>query len=603
MAKRSLKATTEGIALAKRAFERTGWTQDYLAAEVGLSTRQSVWKFFSGRPIERHYFIEICFQLNLDWHDIADIPPPLDASPALADAVGTGQGALPASAIAPVSSVSSPGTVPGQGLAVEGSHVDGDPNRRDRDIHGPGNVDVDVLLDRVRPQWRDRLMAQLGSYQASLDLAQPLDLRTAYTPLHISWDLSHQRWLEVSDLESSSPTPRGFAPQGDRSSASYPSAQQDLANRDRTVLLGKPGSGKTTLLRHLALACAAGDFRPGLFPVFVSLRHWSTATVTGMADAMPPLLPPLQEHIAELWNLAGMGAAETEAVLEAGRGLILLDGLDEVPTSDFGPMVQAIQQFAYHYYQTPIILTCRTAADRIRLQGFAYGELRDLDWAQVKTFAQRWFTAIAPLPNPPEEGGSHPRAQEFLDHLELPSNQAIRHLVKTPILLSLVCSVFHARATFPTQRSKLYKAGLDILLGHWDSARGIRRESPYQQLSTVEKLRLLAQLAAAQFEIGRTFFEKSDVLASISDFLTVRAASTAQGPQTPSDRGEFWEHQWAEAETILTDIVVQHGLLVECARDIYAFSHLTFQEYLTARKWVAALAANAAQEGVVDARD
>ena len=74
MAKRSLKASPLKIDKAKKAFERIGWTQEYLAAEVGLSTRQSVWKFFKGKPIERNTFIDICFQLNLDWQEIADSP-------------------------------------------------------------------------------------------------------------------------------------------------------------------------------------------------------------------------------------------------------------------------------------------------------------------------------------------------------------------------------------------------------------------------------------------------------------------------------------------------------------------------------------------------
>jgi len=28
-------------------------------------TRQPIWKFFSGKPIERHIFLEICFRLDL----------------------------------------------------------------------------------------------------------------------------------------------------------------------------------------------------------------------------------------------------------------------------------------------------------------------------------------------------------------------------------------------------------------------------------------------------------------------------------------------------------------------------------------------------------
>ncbi|MEH1982187.1 MAG: hypothetical protein V7L27_23430, partial [Nostoc sp.] len=63
MVKRSLQASLNGIQEAKRAFARKGWTQDNLAGEVNLKTRQPIWRFFSGRPVERHTFIEICLVL------------------------------------------------------------------------------------------------------------------------------------------------------------------------------------------------------------------------------------------------------------------------------------------------------------------------------------------------------------------------------------------------------------------------------------------------------------------------------------------------------------------------------------------------------------
>lgn len=74
MARRSLKASTLGIEKAKRAFQVREWTQEYLASEVGLETRQPIWKFFTGKPIERQSFMEICFQLGLDWQEIAERP-------------------------------------------------------------------------------------------------------------------------------------------------------------------------------------------------------------------------------------------------------------------------------------------------------------------------------------------------------------------------------------------------------------------------------------------------------------------------------------------------------------------------------------------------
>ncbi len=74
MAKRSVKASATGIRQARQRFDYLGWTQEHLAALVGLNTRQSIWKFFKGAPIDRQYFIEICYQLGLDWEQIADLP-------------------------------------------------------------------------------------------------------------------------------------------------------------------------------------------------------------------------------------------------------------------------------------------------------------------------------------------------------------------------------------------------------------------------------------------------------------------------------------------------------------------------------------------------
>jgi predicted NACHT family NTPase len=125
MVKRSLRASTVGIEQAKKAFQRKGWTQEYLAGEVGLETRQSVWKFFKGQPIERHIFIDICLSLDLDWQEIADLH--LDSAP-------------PAQKIAPIV----------QNLTVES--------------------DVDALVAQVRSLLDSPILAQCGTLRL-LDIA------------------------------------------------------------------------------------------------------------------------------------------------------------------------------------------------------------------------------------------------------------------------------------------------------------------------------------------------------------------------------------------------------------------------------------------------
>jgi predicted NACHT family NTPase len=83
---------------------------------------------------------------------------------------------------------------------------------------------------------------------------------------------------------------------------------------------------------------------------------------------------------------------------------------------------------------------------------------------------------------------------------------------------------------------------------------------------------LLSQLAAITFEQGDYFFEESRLQQLITDYLR-----TSPNAQTDSVALE------QDSLAVVKSIEIQHGLLVERARRIYSFSHLTFQEYFTAR--------------------
>ena len=208
MAKRSLKSSTTGIAKAKQAFERKGWTQEYLAAEVGLSTRQSIWKFFTGRPIERHLFIEICFQLDLEWREIADLPQ------------------------------------------------DQQPQSQTSGLNE--NLGVDGWVKIMRVQLRDKIETQCGALQSSFDMTQPLRLNQIYTSANILPHLTNQRWLEVCDLQDShSEFERLSFNQINQEAVP---AMEIVAKQTKLMLLGKPGAGKTTFLQHIALQSNQGKY-------------------------------------------------------------------------------------------------------------------------------------------------------------------------------------------------------------------------------------------------------------------------------------------------------------------------------------------------------
>jgi predicted NACHT family NTPase len=504
MAKRSLAATPIGTAKAKQAFQRIGWTQEYLAAQVGVQTRQPIWKFFTGKPIERHTFIDLCFQLNLEWQEIAGLPSPDDLK---------------------TSSTTQ---------------------------------ELDEWVQRLRTHLQGQLQAQCGVLQSALDVNHTLQLSEIYTGMQTLPQLTHQRWLEISDLQTAA-APTRFMP-----------AHEDLMQGTETIkahpklmIVGKPGAGKTTFLQHIALECQSGRLRPDCVPIFMPLRMLTRAAQDNFS---------ILDYISKAWSSSGIADEQIESLLQQGRVLVLLDGLDEVAQDDSPSLIHQIQDFADQYYQCQIIVTCRIAAQSYYFRGFTYVELADFTQAQIEAFARRYFVATAQ--NSKTAGLS--KAAKFFEQLQHHQNQPIRELVVSPLLLSLVCSVFQERSSFPSNRAKLYKAALDILLGRWDQARGIYRDTTYQQLSRAQKIKLMGKIAATTFEQGCFYFEKQDVLRIIAEYLS-------DFPNVNSDPEVLWQ----ASEAVLGSIVLQHGLLVERARDVYSFSHLTFQEYLTARKIIA----------------
>lgn len=508
MARRSLRASSDGIKKAKQAFLRKGWTQEYLAAEVGLETRQPIWKFFSGKPIDRKVFSEICFQLDLDLEDIAALPQQTE-------------------------------------LEEENAQT--------------SDEELDTLVTKVRRKHHDKIQDQCGTLRL-LDIARPVNVDDLYVDVNILEEIASQRWLEISELRGVQPEDFDRLGLGNIRLEGVPGLK--AAQRySKLMVLGKPGAGKTTFLQYLAIQCDRGEFQAHLVPIFIQLKNFAE-------DALDEGNFSLLNYINQEFDRSTISQAEVETLLQHGRLLMLLDGLDEVPETASDEAIKQIRKLSETYYKNQIIVTCRIAAQEYRFRGFTEVEIADFKPAQIESFVKKWFVAVAK--NSPESGLK--KASVFLEQMALPQNQPIRELATTPVLLNLTCLVFQSKADFPTRRADLYKQGLDLLLIRWDEARGIKRDDVYRNLSLSHKLHLLSQLAAITFEQGNYFFEESRLQTLIADYL--RKLSDTQ---TDSSALEL------DSIAVIKAIEAQHGLLVERARRIYSFSHLTFQEYFTAR--------------------
>ena len=445
VAKRSLRASSSGIQQAKRAFARKGWTQENLASEVNLKTRQPIWRFFTGRPIERHTFMEICSLLDLNWLEIAQDPP--------AEIVEK--------------------TYDFSGLA--------------------GNADPNVLAQQIRSKRHDQIQHQCA-YLTLFDLNYPVNIGEVYIDVDLVEQIGN---FPLNTAQLQTQTPEEFERwKLTNIFQKKISGIEALKTFSKLRILGEPGTGKTVFLKHLAMLCNRGEFAPNLVPVFINLRDF--ADESGEANNFNLFNYIHREFLAaEVHNPAAL-----INLLHGGRIFLLLDGLDEVSPSDFPNVVQEIRRFSDKYYNNQILVTCRTAAKEFKIKGFTDVEIAALTEEKISQLAQKWLLVL----NKSNSGGAFKRAVQFCESLNLPENLQFRQLVVRPLFLYVACLMFSRSEEFFLKFGDFSKLCLDSLLGKWDQSKSLKRDEIYPGFSRVQTLKFFRRVASDSFDEGGKYF-------------------------------------------------------------------------------------------------
>ena len=409
---------------------------------------------------------------------------------------------------------------------------------------------IDSLVQTIRRQVADDILHRCGKMRI-LDMEQPIECGDIYTSVNILEKSAGSTRSEITKMLAHCQRENFDRPfLGKVTQARVPGIDAvDL--HDKLTILGKPGAGKTTFMKRLAVLCCSGNFQPERVPIFVTLKDFAEA----------PAQPSLLAYIDRQWADCEV-TATAKTLLDAGRALVLLDGLDEVREIDHDRVRKAIENFANLYRKCQIVITCRIAAWDYQFVHFTEVEVADFDEQQIAEFINKWFqTQSKPL-----------TAERMLSKLK--EREPVMELATNPLLLTLLCLIFGEGSEFPSNRSELYKEGLDVLLKKWDANRDIDRHQVYKKLSLKRKENLLSQVAFDTFDRGEYFFKQSTVERHITDYIC-----NLPGAATDEEALQL------DSEAVLQSITEQHGLLVERAKGIFSFSHLTFHEYFTA-KWV-----------------
>ncbi|MBD2260352.1 NACHT domain-containing NTPase [Pseudanabaena sp. FACHB-2040] len=526
MAKPSLAAAAQGLQVAQQTLTRKGWTKAHLADIVGCS-RQPVTSFFKGEAVSQVIFMDICDRLGLDWQTIAGLTDTVEPAVSSVSAVSTARQVHDFAAVLPVA-------------------------------HAPLQPALDGLVQTLRQRLYTSIRERCGTMRV-LDMSYPIEVNDIYTSVNVLEQISGRRHRPLEDLikacDSKSFDRLGL---GAIAQTRVP-ALEAVKTYQKLIILGKPGAGKTTFLKHLAIQCNEGQLEPDRLPIFVTLKDFAEV------ENSPNLLQYISRDLNH-YAASGSGTGE-DALLDefyqvfaAGRALILLDGLDEVRSHDHARVIKEIRSFSEQFHHSLFVMTCRIAAWDYIFEKFTEVEVADFDDAQITTFASKWFGHQA---IPPER---------FLRQLN--QHPPIKELATNPLLLTLICLAFEASGGFPHSRFELYKEGIDALLRKWDAKRGIQRDQVYKHLSPLRKEDLLSYLALITFQANDYCFKQRLTEQHIADYIC-----------NLSDTDEP-ESLQVDSEVILRSIEAQHGLLIERAKGIYSFSHLTFHEYFVAREIV-----------------
>lgn len=506
MAPQTVTASQHGIYKAEAIRRELGLTQADLAEKSGAS-RAVVINFLKGRPVRIDVFKQIANALAPEtaWTDFTQLVKPITT------------------------------------LSIAPKHNN--------------EIEIDVVTHKLRQYVASEIQKRCGLVKV-LGMTQPIDSTRIYTDVNIlergarPARVNLRQLMQVMSAENLDRCSSGNIEERRISGLGA------IRRYHFLMILGRPGAGKTTFLKRLAMWCSSGKHGlEGKVPFFVELRELSHTHQK---------YDVLSEYLLDSYSLQA-SAVELEQLLEAGRALILLDGLDEVQNTERQRVQTAIRDFGRKYDQNQIVITSRIAAQQYIFEQFTEVELANFNDSQIQDFANQWFLLYYP-----DSERKNIMGKLFWEDLN--QQKVYKELATKPLLLTLLCIVFSEYGGLPISKASLCEEALTILLSKWDKMRQIEREQVYEGLSVVQEKALLAKLAWVTFERGEYFFKEEKAKQEIQIFLK----------SLPNKAIDYAEGLFIDSGAVLDLMEAHHGLLVKQAMGIYSFSHLAFQEFLAA---------------------
>lgn len=362
--------------------------------------------------------------------------------------------------------------------------------------------------DECIKKYKDDLQSECG-FLKILGSGSKVPIRDRYLPLYIKSTLRSSQPINAENL-------------------------LDISS-SRIVVLGNPGTGKTTLLKYLSSKSLGQHAQ--VMPFFIRISEFIKKNSQLYEYIVSILKQKINKPCADL-------VTDDESFCNS-QTLLLLDGLDEVSTSERDDFYSLLRSFLENFPQCKIIVSSRFNGYERKhfsdFEEFQLEQLRDID-------IEKYIWKVC------NEDDKRNQIWSIIR-----SDSRLLELSKTPFLLAMICALPSPIGNRAFQRASLFQQCTQYLLRHvdWEAGRQTVDEATANILESA-----LKTIAVRFFKLDRRDSFDREELMFILGRLPLNTLALS-----PSE---------------ILKLICENSGLLQMAGSSYHFIHRSIWEYFVA---------------------
>ncbi len=416
-----------------------------------------------------------------------------------------------------------------------------------------------------------------GVMEASEDI--PVNLRDIYVPLRIDEQ-------DIPRINNSEEVER------------IKGIDLDLAlNKNHFLAIsGLPGSGKTTLTNFLSGELSKSQANKSIqllgrqLVIPIVLRELNFDNINSFEQLFEQWRTQIQERLD-----LDLPKEFFELYVKNHWALVIFDGFDEVDESVNSKLIKWIDDWIDGVIKESksnaensfyCIITARPSgflSQETYTKNFRKYYLQPFNREQIKQYVSNWYQVRYPIDSVKKIS----KTKGFIEKLE--QFRGLAELKHRPIYLAMLAYVAETFGELPLTRTLAYSKMVDAYIHQLELLKKTtEKKNGYQapSWSYDDKLRVMEELAFRLHTKACLELKNATKSAINTEQMQILISKVELNKHIYDiiESGRFNSLEIKDAEALTKYFIARTGLLIEPKQDFYQFSHLTFQEFLTAKR-------------------